>query len=76
MSVFVSKKALQRENKLYQRNNIIMKRTHLPTESKTKRTTCPRCSKRGYSKVLRSCIKCKFVFTPEKEMTFSKAILT
>lgn len=73
MSIFISKKALLKENRYYKRNNVLMKKTKLPTESKTKRSICPRCGKRGYSKVLRSCIKCRFIYSPDSILSIKKA---
>jgi hypothetical protein len=73
MSVFISRKALLKENREYRRSSSIMKKTRLPTQVKTKRSICPRCSKKGYSKELRSCIKCKFVFSPESMFSIKKA---
>jgi len=49
------------------------KKTKLPTLSKSpKLTTCPFCSRKGWSRKLRKCVKCGKIHTPEKEMKYQK----
>jgi hypothetical protein len=45
----------------------------LPTQAKSKALSiCPFCSKKGWSKKLRKCVKCHKVHTPEKDIEWKK----
>ncbi len=50
------------------------KQVRLPTQDKTKLTTCPRCSKREYSKKLARCRFCKLQLFPNREFTIRTAL--
>ncbi len=56
-------------------NRIVMTKTKLPTEDKTKYSICPRCSKKGYVRSKGYCKNCKFRFTPDQRSTYQKFTL-
>lgn len=53
-------------------NRIVQKKTKLPTDQKTKYSVCPSCSKIRYVRKKGYCYNCKFRFTPNKEIEWSK----
>lgn len=57
----------------YGRPREMPKKEKIPEGMKTKYTECPFCSQKGWSQRLSRCSKCGVKFTPEKNMTFTKA---
>lgn len=53
-------------------NRVVMKKQKIPSNMKTKYSTCPRCSKKGYNRKKGYCKLCKFRFTPKKGYTYDK----
>lgn len=53
-------------------NRVVMKRQKIPTNMKTKYSTCPRCSKKGFNRKKGFCKLCKFKHNPKKEYTYEK----
>lgn len=74
MSIFTKKDYSNDTRKITGRkdNRVVMKKQKISTDTKTKYSICPRCSKKGYNRSKGHCKLCKFKYTPNKRYTYEK----